>query len=186
MRTRIIIIAIIGIAAALGIVYFLSCYAARRVEEHRNEWREAMTLRGALRYYVILLEGHLPLSWDDLVAAGLASSIEESTHGVYIKDNDHPRFGHSGDEIKDIRKFKICFGTRPEDITLTDPEVLGPDGKPIRLMEFTGRTRLGDEFYQKTTLELAFYMKKYAKVVASSPATAPTMQQVHNKIKLGR
>jgi hypothetical protein len=153
------------IALVVGIVVVVGLLLARL-----HEWSHVPTFEGyglrditnALEAYVLTYQGDLPGSWDDIMDAGMAIPSEEDGNLVTIRTELIPYSHHptASDFLVDIRNYAVSFGTKAEDITLRDSEVLGPAGESLMLIAPLGKSRMDKDAYRKCSMRIARAMKE--------------------------
>ncbi len=129
------------------------------------EMLDVMGIRNTLHGYAKIHNGVLPDSWDTLIDNGILRRSDENPFTLSCEED----FGRY--TIKDIRKFTVAFGTRPEMITISEPYVLDAEGKRILLIAPSGESLLDEASFRSHSLVLAKFMKKCA---ASKSKNSPT------------
>lgn len=138
----------------LGIVGVLLFAAQFQMRQHAKakEIVEVAEIVELLKCYALQNNGNIPESWDELAKNGFGKYSGDS---FMVKDE---LVGPFDIIIKDVNKYKIAFGMRPEFITIEGETVIDSEGKPILLIAPTGKTRIGEDSYRRYSLRLAHVM----------------------------
>ena len=120
------------------------------------EMLDVTGIRNSLHGYAKKHNGVLPDSWDALIDNGVLRRSDENPFALSCEEE------HGHYTIKDIRKYTVAFGTRPEMITISEPYVLDAQGKRILLIAPSGESFYSEDLFRRQSLGLAKFMKECA------------------------
>lgn len=127
---------VVAVPATVALIFVHSHF----VGERGREFGELYDLHEIICEYVRTHDGVMPDSFDDLVSSGLARKAESGTT-AYVCLPPH-RYSRNPPTIKDLRKYRIAYGTKPQDVRITRDGAFDPEGNPFYYILPAGRTWL--------------------------------------------
>ncbi len=179
-KKRVFILGLIVLVGAISFGAVRWLRMARKQVEFVREIYDCKYLAGALISFAETHRGRLPQDWDELTHSDLASVLEENKYGLHIPGVSYRMMQtKSSWDIRDRRRYRICFGLVPESIRIEGTNVLDVNGHPVKLIAPSGESLIGDSFYANWSLHLAETMKESAgipetKAQGTKPARSHT------------
>jgi len=153
-RKRILWVGCVVACSLLAVWIYFGTIQAR----HNRELFDSVNISKALEYYAELHDGNLPNSWDDLRRTNIITPLGANSKGAYISKE---AIKTSSDQlIENIKVYQISFGLRPDEITISNLEVLNADGEPVLIIKPRTKTYLRKYYYRDCSRGIARAMKR--------------------------
>lgn len=173
-KKKIFILMVITAFYAALILYYDYANDRRRWIRERYE---VELLSEVLICYANHNNGCLPSQWDDLVSAGLAQpSLEGYSITIYEKEFGSPVGAVSRrGQIEDIKKYKVAFGSFPQNIKWIKAKAVHPNGLQMNLIiSPSDETQIGLDTYLSRSEKIKYFMELAGRgVVEEEEADSP-------------